>query len=81
MIIMIIIIITITMIIMIIIKIMLMMIITRSRMLERWKAISGSSPPPDEVYGKQSFWTYKLQNSLSACSWPTAHLKLIRPVS
>ena len=28
-----------------------------------------------------SFGTEKLENSLSACSWPTAHPKLIRPVS
>ena len=54
---------------------------TRNRMLERWKAISGSPSPPDEVYGKQSCGTEKLQNSLSACSWTTAHPKLIRPVS
>ena len=36
------------------------------RKMERWKAISGSPPPPDEVYGKQKFWERKLQNSLSA---------------
>ena len=29
-------------------------------MLERWKAMSGSSPPPDEVYGKQKFWDRKI---------------------
>ena len=29
---------------------------TRNRVLERWKAISGSSSPPDEVYGKQKYW-------------------------
>ena len=29
---------------------------TRNRMLERWKAISGSPLPPDEVCGKQKCW-------------------------
>ena len=29
-------------------------------MLERWKAISGSPPPPDEIYGKQKFWGRKI---------------------
>ena len=29
---------------------------TRNRILERWKAISGSPPPSDEVYGKQKYW-------------------------
>ena len=33
---------------------------TRNRMLERWKSISGSPPPPDEVYGKQKFWDRKI---------------------
>ena len=33
---------------------------TRNRMLERWKAISGSPPPFDEVYGKQKFWDRKI---------------------
>ena len=28
----------------------------RNRILERWKAISGSPPPSDEVYGKQECW-------------------------
>ena len=29
-------------------------------MLERWKAISCSPPPPDEIYGKQKFWDRKI---------------------
>ena len=29
---------------------------TRKRILERWKAISDSPPPSDEVYGKQKCW-------------------------
>ena len=33
---------------------------TRNRILERWKAISGSPPLPDEVYGKQTFWDRKI---------------------
>ena len=39
---------------------MLMIIITRNRMLERWKAISGSPLPPDEVYGEQKFRDRKI---------------------
>ena len=34
---------------------------TRNRMLDRWKSISGSPPPPDKVYGKQKFlWQRKI---------------------
>ena len=33
---------------------------TRNRILERWKAISGSPPPSEEVYGKQTFWDRKI---------------------
>ena len=32
----------------------------RNRLLERWKAISGSPPLPDEVYGKQKFCDRKI---------------------
>ena len=32
---------------------------TQNRVLERWKAISDSSPPP-KVYGKQTFWDRKI---------------------
>ena len=54
----------------------------RSRVLERWKAISGSLPPPDDVYGKQKFRDRKItQQSFSILLAKTAHPKLIRPVS
>ena len=33
---------------------------TRNRVLERWKVISGSLQPPDEIYGKQQFWDRKI---------------------